>query len=282
MLTILLLFMALSCCAAILVCTLFLLNGGTLFASSGNVGFGVDLKALNATGEVPIIVTKAGKRALETVLKAGVIHGQGSNTSIKMRPPAFFPSTSCRVRFKVWFDDGFEWTGDKVGGKLGGFRIGTGESTGGNYSPTGSSLRLTYARDRAAVAYFYPMVRRASNSEMSWQELDQQQELVSQSFIAMGIHVFAPNRKPQLRFASGQWNDVELFCKLNTPGRYDGVIELAVNGDRRRLSSVRYRYDNSFKIEAFHLDVFAGGGSLDFAPSKDTKIWYTDFSFSSA
>ena len=252
-------------------------------SSSGpTIDMGIELKALNASGEIPNSVMKGDKRAFEVLLKKGVLHGEGSNAHVKMRPGQFFPSESCRVKFKLWFDDAFQWTASsshKVAGKLGGFKMGSGPASGGNYSTSGATFRLTFYRDKGAVAYLYPQLKQNFNGSPSWDLLDQDPSLVSQSYVAMGVHVFNPNRNPQLFFRMGGWNDVEMYCRLNTPGKYDGVMELTVNGQSRRLNTVRYRYTADLKIDHFLLSPFFGGGSQDYAPKTDIRLWYTDFAF---
>ena len=288
MTAVLILLLVSSLLVLVLLCVL-LLTGGTVLTSSSwfvgpSVGFGVDMSLLKATGEIPSIVTKAGKRALEVICKGGMIHNEGSNTRIKMAPSGYFPATSSRVKFKIYFDDGFDWQekpGHKVTGKLGGFKIGPGNASGGRYTTDGATYRLTFSKDRGARAYFYPALKKATTSDVTWSELDQKKALMDDSYIAMGVHVFAPNRVSRLRFAAGQWNQVEMFCKLNTVGKYDGVLELAINGTRLRLSDVRYRYTD-IKIEYFLLDIFFGGSDTEYAPKKDTRMWYTDFEFGSS
>lgn len=282
----------LTSCASILLLAVLcvVLNIGPLGSTSGpTVNMGTELAALKASGRIPPGVVKEGKDAFEVVLQKGKIHGSGSNSSMTMRPPEFFPSEACRVKFKLWFDDAFEWeqtSSHKVGGKLGGFRIGNGNSTGGHYSTGGASFRLTFAENRGAEGYLYPALKRDfvtyDSGNPSWDLLDQPSDVQAASYVAMGVHVFAPNRRHQLFFKSGQWNDVEMFCKLNTPGKSNGVMELVINGQRRRLDTVRYRYDGSMKIERFHLDVFFGGGSQEYAPSTDVRLWYADFAFGSS
>lgn len=265
-------------------------GGGVSGGGGGPVStLGVDKGALNASGSlIPPVVTKDGRPAFEVVLKKGMIHKDGSNTFMYMKPGKFFPSEACRVRFKLWFDDAFEWTATsshRVGGKLGGFRMGEGKSTGGYYTDGAASFRLTFTKDRGAEGYFYPQLRKDhtthSSGDPSWDLLDQDAGLVQDSYVAMGVHVFSPNKRPHLQFKSGQWNDIELFVKLNTPGKRDGVMELAVNGQRRRHDKVRYR-NTDIKIESFLLEPFFGGGSNDWAPSRDVRLWYADFAFGSS
>lgn len=239
------------------------------------------------------VVNKAGIPAYEVRLKKGRIHGEGSNMYCNLTPRAFFPSEQCRFAFKVWFDDNFPWGDEmkKVGGKLLGFRIGKGDAQGGDYSSTGASFRMTWARHGGVGPYLYPQVRgeyskKKAGKNITWKELDQSEEVQAVSDIASGVHMFYPKRKGKgeieqwdLRLHKGKWNEIEMFCRLNTPGRKDGILEVTVNGVKKSVSSVRYRNDDS-KLEQIKISTFFGGGNDDYAPPQDTRIWFADFAFS--
>lgn len=240
---------------------------------------------LCAAAKLPPMETKDGRRAYRVTLRKNKVQSASSGVFVKMQPRAFFPADERRVRFKVWFDDDFEWEPSRsrrVGGKLGGFTMGTGAASGGTFSDSGASCRVTFAEGRAAVAYLYPQTwRTLRHRYVTWRDLDQEPSTIAQSYIAMGVHVFAPKTSPRpLRFRSGRWNDVELAVRLNRPGRHDGVLELVVNGERRRLTEVRYRYDRDVRINGFVLQPFFGGSSLQYAPRTDVTLWFADFEFS--
>lgn len=93
----------------------------------------------------------------------------------------------------------------------------------------------------------------------------------------MGTRIFTTTN--DLILKKGNWNTVEMFVRLNTPGSKNGVLELTINGKKRALNTVRYRH-TPIKIEAFWLQPFFGGGSTEYAPRVTTKAWYTDFKFS--
>ncbi len=238
--------------------------------------------ALNAKGSTGSVVTKAGLKAYQVTFPAGQRGGGSTGVNMTLAPTDFFPSESCRVRFKVFFDDGFPWGKDmpKSGGKVIGFRIGTGDASGGNYSSTGATLRVTWSYDGELWPYLYPQTK--GGSAKTWDNMDQSEELQGVSRISAGIHVWRNEQGSwPLRAKAGQWNTVELYCKLNAPGKKDGVLEISVNGQSKRMSSVRYRYDNA-KINGLQVHPFFGGGTMDYAPPKQTRAWYADFKFSSS
>lgn len=242
-----------------------------------------DIKKLNISGRIPKLVDKNGVEAFEVVLAKNKIHPKGSNVNMTMSPK-LFPCEECRVKFKLCFDTDFPWNDSathKVGGKLGGFQMGKGNAAASKYSTTGASYRLTFKKDWQAVGYFYPQLRKDfEGTDAPWSLLDQHQEFQDVSFVAAGVHVFAPNRKATLHFAKG-WNEIEMYTKLNTPGKYDGIMELCVNGKRVRCNTVRYRYTSDVKINGFNIGAFFGGSTDMYAPSSDINLWYGDFEFSS-
>jgi hypothetical protein len=242
------------------------------------------LQNLRATGSrVPPIVTKFGYQAYEVLLPKGKIGGGSSNASFLLNPPGMFPTEQCRVKFKLFFDDRFEWTQSasrRVAGKLAGFTIGNGVASGRRYSDTGASYRLTFAPNQGAKGYMYPQLKKPFTGNITWDLADQQGAFKTRSYLAAGVHVFATSRENTERhFKSGQWNDVDMFIKLNTPGRYDGVMQLSINGQTSRLDNVRYRYTD-IKITGFQIAPFFGGGDSSYAPSHDTRLWYAGFGFS--
>lgn len=251
---------------------------------SPGTGFRINDPRLNVSGgEIPPIVTKEGKEAYEVTFKKGKVHPKGSNASIGLKPRDFFPSDQCRFSFKLYFDDNWPWketSSFNVGGKLGGYSMGKERATGSHYKSNGASLRLTFKADYGAVGYLYPQLKKDHDGTASWDQLDQPEALKKVSYAAAGVHIFAPDHNPPMRFKSKQWNTVEMFVKLNTPGRSDGVLEIVVNGKRQRLDEVRYRYTSDIRLEEFSITPFFGGRDESYAPPTDMRAWYSDFAFS--
>lgn len=261
--------------------------------ASGFVLFEAGHPGLRVSGKkVPPVVRKDGRPAYEVLYRAGKVHPGGTNTSCTFAPAGFFPSEQCRFRFRLWVDAAFPWEGvnpRQVGGKIIGFKVGTGDASGGNYSPTGATFRLTWAFHGGVGPYLYPQVRRAhsaarSGEDISWEDLDQSPEVQKVAYVAKGVHMFYPKDKKDpgawdLRLRKGAWNDVEMFMRLNTPGRYDGVLATTINGASKSISSVRYRYDDA-KINGIVLGTFFGGGTTKYAPPTDVRNLYADFAFS--
>lgn len=247
-----------------------------------------DLRASTTRGAVPPVVTKAGKRAFEVTYPKGQRGGSSSNSNFTIAPAALFPTNEIRISFKLWFDDSFPWTPTasmpRIGGKLGGFEVGKGAASGGEYSATAASFRITFSNEGGLLAYVYPQLRRSfsdpDGSNIPWSLLDQTPGMQKISKVNKGLHVFVPEGGKRgdfdLKMRKGAWNDISMYVKLNTPGKYDGILEVAVNGVRERTEEARLRYTD-IPVTGFLMHTFFGGSQR---PPTDTKAWYADFSFS--
>ena len=242
---------------------------------------------LSAKGRMPPVVTWSGRRAFEARFQRGKRGFDGSNANFDLAPRTFFPADQMRFAFKLFIDESFPWGPEmkKVGGKIIGLSIGSEDkASGGNYSPTAASFRLTWQDNGGLAPYLYPQIRgryskKSTGRAITWSLLDQSAEVQAAGTVSSGVHMW--KREGDLQLRKGTWNTVEMFCKLNTPGRKDGIMGITVNGVTKTLKTVRYRNDNA-KITKVHIGPFFGGGTLEYAPVRDTKMWYADFGFSRA
>ena len=244
---------------------------------------------LSAKGSKTPIVMKEGLMAYEVTYPA---NGRDkSNMNITFAQPGYFPSTQARFRFKIFPDPAWPFSGTPSG-KLAGFAIGKGASSGGHYSTNGASMRLTWDANGGLSPYVYPELHQALNTlqtkkKLTIPQLDQDPGFMAdapngaQSEISpAGTHMWHPKHGQNsyaLAFVRGRWNQIEMFVKLNTPGKYDGIVEYSVNGKTLRFEKMRYRYDSSL-IESVQIHTFFGGGQSNTSPLQ-VKMWYADFEF---
>ena len=247
------------------------------------------LKAKGSKSNKTPIVMKEGLMAYEVTYPPQDPHK--SNMNITFTQPGYFPSTQARFRFKIFPDPAWPWT--STSGKLAGFAIGKGASSGGDYSTNGASVRLSWDDNGGLSPYVYPELHQAlhtlkSHKKVTPEQLDQDPSFYAdvpkgaQSGISpAGTHMWHPRKGGQnsyaLAFVRGRWNQIELYVKLNTPGKYDGIIEYSINGKTVRFEKMRLRYDSS-SIESVQIHTFFGGGK-DMTPHTQVKMWYADFEF---
>jgi hypothetical protein len=250
----------------------------------------IDVESLNPAGGVPPVVTWKNRKAFEVTYKKGVIHSIEGGYRPTFAPRDIFPCEACKCKFDVWLADNFplEKTQTRnVGGKLGGFRIGSGNASGNRYTPNAATYRLVFNAGGYVNPYLYPETKKEyTGNKIPWSLLDQKQGVQDVSAVYSGVHVWHPTKIDDenkdgmngMFLKKGQWNRVSMYCKLNTPGKYDGILELKVNGIKRKLSDVRYRNDKAL-IGGFQLETFFGGSDMSYAPPEDTRAYFAGYKF---
>ena len=251
-------------------------GGGGALAPAGKVNLPLD-NALSAWRAGGI----SGRQRMHVEVKDGApamrisypARGHGSAAGVIFyASPRVLPATQAWFSYRVFFQAGFPW---RLGGKLPGLKIGTGDASGGVWSGTGASYRVMWREGGIAVAYVYYEVRDPRNFA-SRAVMRQDPSFDSIAHVtAGGCDLWRAGGR--MRFAAGQWNTVKLYCKLNTPGRFDGVCELEVNGARSTYAKMRWRDDRATIGQVFFATWFGGGSSVYDAGSNCTS-WLRDFS----
>ncbi|MFK7895252.1 MAG: polysaccharide lyase [Myxococcota bacterium] len=166
---------------------------------------------------------------------------------------------SYRIRFGADFDF-------VLGGKLPGLAGGAG-NTGGN-TPNGTDgwsarmMWVTYGPapgDRAnAIQYVYHPdqpgtfghnIRWDDTADGSWAE-----------------------------FEADRWYSFQHRIIMNTPGQYDGAIQAWLDGELvLDMDGLRFRDVATLGVDQLLFSTFFGGGSANWAPTKDEFIFFDDF-----
>lgn len=162
--------------------------------------------------------------------------------------PKGLPTTSAMMSFQVYFEPGWEWSG---GGKLLGFRIGFGDSSGGHHSPTGASCRISFKKEGGAWLYVYPP-----------ENLPQKDPKLRRDD-GSGIGLYQENF-PSGTFRIGKWNDVKIAVRINTfdaggKPNADGQAYLEINGRSATLKQMRWSRSPDLLISVFNFVSFFGG-----------------------
>lgn len=153
------------------------------------------------------------------------------------------PKDGAIMSFEIMFAPGFEWA---CRGKVGGFHIGPGSSSGCRYSRNGASHRLMWEGQGTPFAYVY-----VPSGSMP------QQPAGLNKKVNCGANLFQSDYKGL--FKPGKWHTVELGVKLNAPGKPNGQLFFSVDGAGKLVDGVLWRYGNE-RIENFGWNVFHGGG----------------------
>ncbi|MEW7289618.1 polysaccharide lyase [Aquimarina sp. 2304DJ70-9] len=85
----------------------------------------------------------------------------------------------------------------------------------------------------------------------------------------------------QVKLKKGAWNHIEVFHKLNTPGKNNGIMRGWFNGqlaiDITDNGDYRQNGEGNIGINNIYLSTFFGGSSNDYKPTKDLYAYFDDF-----
>ncbi len=165
------------------------------------------------------------------------------------------------ISYWVYFPKDFEF---RAGGKLPGLAYQTSERN--------MSLRLMWRYDGLIEFYVHYNTEPTWDgwhASINWSLMDPYEE---------------PNGEPQpdqVKFKKGQWNQVEMYNKLNTPGKNDGImrgwlngklaINITDNGDYRQIG------EEDINLNMIYLSTFFGGSDETFQPTQDLEAYFDDF-----
>lgn len=216
-------------------------------------------------------------------------HASSGGTNWSFNPTvARLPAREARVSFDVYFPEDFPFEAQgSSAGKIGsGFHVGPGDASGGNWSNSGASFRMMWLGAESwgsyAMAYVYMEVADPANFRGT---IDQKPGVLEGAGTVLtngGANIFRNIAEP-CKFYKGKWNSCSMYMKLNTPGRYDGAIEMQVNGLKHRIDDFRWVIPGSrSNIEKFLMTSWFGGSGSDpaWAPgracyslTKNVRVW---------
>jgi hypothetical protein len=216
-----------------------------------------------------------GSQAIKQTYPAGHFAGDETMLNFYTAGPegAFDPTTAKEIMFtyKVWFNEDFEWV---KGGKLPGLYGATEKSeigcSGGRQRDDCFSTRLMWRKEGAGEVYdYFPNRQQAVCSD--------------ERYNSNGLKTICDDKGMSLargafNWAKGSWVEVGHRVKLNDIGQPNGEQELFVNGESKiKLDGLEIRTQDNVKFQGIMAQSFFGGGSEDWAPSKDETAYFKDF-----
>lgn len=167
----------------------------------------------------------------------------------------------CTVEYSVMFPIGFDFV---KGGKLPGLSGGT--SPGGGKKSDGSdgfSARIMWREGGAIFQYMYWMERAPDKKwgdDLPWKDIEGN----------------------SLYFIPGKWHTLKTEIILNTPGEKDGKITSWLDEKLALSQQGAFRAKEAiFGIDSLNFTTFFGGNTTEWAPTKDEKVYFSDFRISS-
>ncbi|MEW7278310.1 polysaccharide lyase [Aquimarina sp. 2201CG1-2-11] len=133
------------------------------------------------------------------------------------------------------------------------------------------SLRLMWRKDGLLEFYNHFETRPTWNgwrASVNWSLLDPYEEP-------------GGPQPDQAKLKKGTWNHIEVYHKLNTPGKRDGIMRGWLNGklaiDITNNEDYRQNGQSDIGINNIYLSTFFGGSSNDYKPTKDLYAYFDDF-----
>lgn len=196
-------------------------------------------------------VTFADKPTGATLVRcaAGKIGGQPGGGVIGRQDVGIAGKDSAAISYRVMFEAGAEWG---KSGKLPGIYAGSITDFAPDRPPNGvngCTIRPLWRADGGVKLYVWDMRPQGYGREYA----------------------------SLARWPAGRFADVRLAVTLNTPGHADGVIVLTIDGkDAVRVTDLMARSTANMKLTGCFWCVFYGGGTLDYAPTREQRIVVTD------
>jgi hypothetical protein len=207
-------------------------------------------------------------------LKKGC-HGMRSGASLRANPSKTFPTDKeCTFSYEVFFPKSFNVEHHK-GGKLPGLSLGHAvgsKASGKMWTGDAGSCRVMF-NGGYALGYLYLAIPGGAGAAARAQSKEYLG--VSRVNSDCGHRLWGAKTK-DLQFKPQAWNTVSMRVKLNTPGKRDGLLELAVNG-RSKSVPVVWRSSARVKITDVNLVSFFGGSTAEYNSPNDTHVKFRNF-----
>jgi hypothetical protein len=181
----------------------------------------------------------------------------GNHGVVVFAPLAQQVNNAC-IAYQIRFDSNFDWS---LGGKLPGLQ-GTAPGVspsvptgGGNPGDKGWSGRMMWLTPRS---YSW-----AGPGNMA----------VSYMYSPRQSSTYGDNLRWNKGFTAGRWHKVKQCYRMNAVGKANGVLRAWIDGTKvLDIGNYVYRQRKDVRISHLNWSVFRGGGTLDWAGSRDSYI----------
>ncbi|MFS0725242.1 polysaccharide lyase [Paenibacillus sp. 1P07SE] len=178
-----------------------------------------------------------------------------------LAPFQLTPADEYYVSFWARFSEDFSWGTRRSEGKLG-IGLAGGAACSGGQTCTGDngfSSRLLWREAGQAAVYYYSMDNPGQYGDVVY---------------------LADSSGEPVHYPRGEWFHVIQRLKVNTvtngQAQPDGEIEVWYNGQAAaKVTGLRF-VNNADKVDTAYFATFYGGGTREYAPERDSYIWYDD------
>jgi hypothetical protein len=241
---------------------------GAVSPAAFNSALGTTNMNAAAYDDMTVVADSRGGRAVRTKLKAGTIHSKpgsdnGDNLFIKL-PTSY--DKAC-IQYDIKFDSNFDWS---LGGKLPGLEgvapgVSPSTPTGGGRTELGWSGRMMWVGPKA---YSW-----AGPTNMA----------VSYMYHSGQADTYGDNVRWNKAFKAGTWHTVKQCYVMNTVGQSNGQLTAWMDGVQVvNNTAYKYRTRTDVHINYLIFSIFRGGGTMDWAGSRDSYVDISNMSVTSA
>lgn len=213
----------------------------------------------SAYDDMSVVADSRGNgKVIRTKLRAGTIHskpGSDNGNNFFVALPTVVDK-AC-IAYDIKFDSNFDWS---LGGKLPGLEgvapgVSPSTPTGGGETQLGWSGRAMWLTPKS-YGWAGP-----TNMGLSYMYHSRQSS------------TWGDNERWNKSFVAGRWHNVKQCYAMNTVGQANGQLKAWFDGVQViNNSSYVYRSRNDVRITHMIFSVFRGGGTLDWAGSRDSYI----------
>jgi hypothetical protein len=217
------------------------------------------------------IVNEGGGKAMEVLYPAGLFGSGDDRTGAQWKLNFDQGYEAVEIEYRVKFGSGFDFVrGGKLPGLIGG------EGNVGGDVPDGTdgfSARMMWrtdgssgsslSRDKANIVQYvyHPDQPGQFGEDFRWDD---------------------GSTSEWAEFESDRWYHLRHRVVMNTPGLSDGVIMAWLDGEQvLSVDDIRFRDVASLQIDQMYFSTFFGGGSSEWATSKDEVAYFDDFRITS-
>ena len=157
-----------------------------------------------------------------------------------------------------------------------GFEFGKGDASGGEWSKAAASARMMWRRDGAASLYVYYGKNNVTAAGVV-STADQLPEYGSVHATPSGGtagHSLWENKRsktPLPFFKPGVWHRVQIYARMNSSAKYDGIVAMSVDGDARTYNRMRW-LDAPTPASQLTAVTFFGGSDSTWNPPTEATI----------
>ena len=155
-----------------------------------------------------------------------------------------------------------------------GLEFGKGDASGGEWSNGAASARMMWRRDGAASLYVYYGKNSGTDTSSTADQLPEYSAVHASPSGSGAGHSLWENKRsktPLPFFKPGVWHRVQIYARMNTSAKHDGVVGMSVDGDTRVYSRMRW-LDTPKNVSRLTAVTFFGGSDSTWNPPTQATI----------